>query len=91
MITPELPRAPISEPRLIAWHTSAIDSAVPSSAHDRLERERHVRARVAVGDRVHVEPVQLFLVRAEGVAEAQHRLAQIGGPEAGQRRHRAGQ
>jgi len=30
-MTPELPRAPINEPRLIAWHTSPIDSAVASS------------------------------------------------------------
>ena len=56
----------------------------------RLERERHVRARVAVGDGVDVEPVQLFLVGPQGVAITQHRLAQIGGPETGQGRHRAG-
>ena len=31
-MTPELPRAPISEPRLMAWQTSSIDSAVRSSA-----------------------------------------------------------
>ena len=90
-MTPELPRAPISEPRLIAWHTSAIDSAVAELGAHRLERERHVRAGVAVGDRVDVEPVQLFLVGAQRVAEAQHRLAQVGGAEAGQRRHRAGE
>ncbi len=30
-MTPELPRAPISEPRLTAWQTSSIDSAVRSS------------------------------------------------------------
>ena len=78
-ITPELPRAPMSEPRLIAWQTSAIDSAVRQRRAHRLERERHVGAGVAVGDRVDVEPVQLLLVRAHGVAEAQERLAQIGG------------
>jgi hypothetical protein len=32
VMTPELPRAH-GEPRLIAWHTSGMDSAVPSSAH----------------------------------------------------------
>ena len=58
-ITPELPRAPISEPWLIALQTSAMSaSAPPSSAHHRLERERHVRAGVAVGHRVDVEPVE---------------------------------
>jgi len=31
VITPELPRAPISEPRPIAWQTSSIDSLVVSS------------------------------------------------------------
>ncbi len=30
-ITPELPRAPMSEPRQIAWHTSTIDSECRSS------------------------------------------------------------
>ena len=53
----------------------------------RLEGERHVGAGVAVGNRVHVEPVQLLLVRAHGVAEAQEGLAQIRGPQARQRRH----
>ena len=70
-----MPRAPISEPRLIAWQTSAIDvGACRSSRAHRLEGERHVGAGVAVGHRVDVEPVQLFLVRAERVAEAQHAL-----------------
>ena len=31
-MTPEFPRAPMSEPRLTAWHTSSIESAVRSSA-----------------------------------------------------------
>ena len=31
-MTPELPRAPINDPRLTAWQTSSIDSAVRSSA-----------------------------------------------------------
>ena len=78
-ITPELPRAPMSEPRLIAWHTSAIDSDCAQLRAHRLERERHVGAGVAVGHRVDVEPVELLLVRAHGVAEAQERLAQIRG------------
>ena len=78
-MTPELPRAPISEPRLIAWQTSSIDSAVPQLGAHRLERQRHVGAGVAVGDRVDVEAVQLLLVRAQRVAEPEHGLAQIGG------------
>ena len=82
-MTPELPRAPMSEPRLIAWHTSAIDSAVAELGADRLERERHVGAGVAVGHRVDVEPVQLLLVRADGVAEAEQRLAEVGCAQAG--------
>ncbi len=87
-MTPELPRAPISEPRLIAWQTSAIDSDCCSSCADRFERERHVGAGVAVGDRVDVEPVQLLLVRAERVAEPQQGLAQVRCAQAVQRRHR---
>ncbi len=56
------------------------------AAH-RLERERHVRARVAVGNRVHVQPVQLFLVGAQRVAKPQDRLTEVGSGEAGQRVH----
>jgi len=41
---------------------------------DRLERQRHVRASVAVRHRVDVEPVQLLLVRAQCVTESEHRL-----------------
>jgi hypothetical protein len=49
--------------------------------HHRLEGEGHVRARVAVGHRIHVEPVQLLLVRTESVAIAEHHLAQVRGIE----------
>ncbi len=86
-MTPELPRAPISEPRLIAWQTSSIESAVAQLAAHGFERERHVRAGIAVGYRVDVQPVELFLVRAERVAEAQHRLAQVGRRQRGEHRH----
>ena len=50
-------------------------SAPSSSAHDRLEREGHVRAGVAVGHRVHVEPVDAVLVGPQGVPEAGHHRA----------------
>ena len=56
----------------------------------RLQRQRHVGAGVAVRNGVDVEPVQLFLVRAQRVAVAQHRPAQIGSRQAGEGRHRAG-
>ncbi len=55
----------------------------------RLEGQGHVGAGVAVGDRVHVEPVQLLLVRAQCIPEPEHGVAQICGGQAGQRRHRA--
>ena len=60
----------------------------PQLGAHRLERQRHVRTGVAVGHRVDVEPVQLLLVRAQCVTESEHRLAQICGGQAGQRRHR---
>ena len=78
VMTPELPRAPISAPKLIA---AAIRSAGwPGRALGLLERRpdrrEHVRAGVAVGDRVDVEAVDLVDVRlevgdgrAEGVEE----------------------
>ena len=57
-ITPELPRAPMSEPWLMALQAAARSAPAPSSSvDDRLEGEGHVRAGVAVGHRVDVEPV----------------------------------
>ena len=61
----------------MAWHTSPIAGGVADLGAHRLERQRHVRAGVAVGDRVHVEPVELLLVAAERVA--------VGGDDPGQR------
>ena len=51
----------------------------PSSWHHRLEGQRHVRAGVAVGDRVDVQPVQLVLVGAQRVPEPGDGLPQIEG------------
>ena len=66
-MTPELPRAPISAPKLMAAATRsagwpAVASASSSAA---LHRREHVRAGVAVGDRVDVERVDLVDVRLE--------------------------
>ena len=57
-ITPLLPRAPISEPWLMASHVPARSSRRRLHLGDhRVERAGHVGAGVAVGHRVHVEPV----------------------------------
>ena len=70
-ITPELPRAPMSEPWLIALHTGGqvAVGAVELLAHRR-QGERHVRAGVAVGHGVDVEPVDARLVGVERVPVA---------------------
>ena len=56
-------------------HRHPCSVAVADLGAHRLERERHVGAGVAVGDRVHVEPVQLLLVRAQDVAVLLRRAA----------------
>jgi large subunit ribosomal protein L28 len=64
---------------------------VPDTAQllaDGREGEGHVRAGVAIGDRVDVELVDALLVRVEGVAVAQDHGPQVLGTEARQRRHR---
>ena len=57
VMTPELPRAPISAPKLIAAATRS--AGWPGDRLGLLERRpdrgQHVRAGVAVGDREHVE------------------------------------
>ena len=63
-----MPRAPMSEPWLMALHVDGMSSHAVELGHHRLEGERHVRARVAVGHRVDVEPVDDVLVGAERVA-----------------------
>ena len=57
-ITPLLPRAPISEPWLIASHVGVELGGRRLHLGDHgVERAGHVGAGVAVGHRVHVEPV----------------------------------
>ena len=88
-ITPELPRAPISEPRLMAWHTAAMSSAVDGGdrvAH-RIERERHVRAGVAVGHRIHIEAIDPLFVRFQGVTKPFHDRDEVRRRQTGQGRH----
>ena len=79
-MTPELPRAPMSEPWPMARHTS--DSADPDGhavelGHHRLEREGHVRARVAIGHRIDIQAVDVHLVGPECVPIAAHHGAQL--------------
>ena len=83
-ITPELPRAPISDPWPMAWQTSA--SAGPGLdalelADHGLEGQGHVRARVPVGHRVDVQAVDDVLVQPERVPVAPHHGAQVVGAE----------
>ena len=81
-MTPELPRAPMSDPWLIALHTPAMSSAPSELGHHRLQGEGHVGAGVAVGHRVDVEPVEALLVGPQGVAVADHAGAQVLGSPA---------
>ena len=67
-MTPELPRAPISEPCVTAWQTSAsggVGGQLRELGEDGVHRERHVRAGVAVGHGEDVEPVDLFAALLE--------------------------
>ena len=85
-ITPEFPRAPISEPCPIALQTS---SRPASSAHtiqlgdDGLEGQGHVRARVPVGHRVDVQPVDVGLVQPERVPVPPHDGAEVAWTQGG--------
>ena len=47
-------------------------------ADDGFDREGHVRPRVAVGDGVHVEPVELVLVQPQHVAVRRHDAPEVG-------------
>ena len=87
-MTPELPRAPMSDPWLMALQTASM-SASPSAqpGHHRLERERHVGAGVAVRDRVDVEAVESFLVRLQRIAVGHDDGSEVGGVEALPRCH----
>ena len=59
----------------------------PELLDHRLEGQRHVRAGVAVGHRVDVEPVQRLLVDAERVPEAGDDPADVGRAELLESRH----
>ena len=77
-ITPLLPRAPISEPWLMASHVG-VEVALGRVVHlgdDGVERARHVGAGVAVGHRVDVEAVEAAGVGAHRVAERRDDVAQ---------------
>ena len=67
MITPELPRAPISAPKLMAAATRS--AGWPADAlgflESGLDRGQHVRARVPVRDREDVQRVDLVDVGLE--------------------------
>ena len=77
----------MSDPWAMAWHTSGIASADPELLHDGLDRERHVRAGVAVGDRVDVEAVERLLVDPERIPEAGDDPADVGRAELVESRH----
>ncbi len=104
-ITPEFPRAPMSEPWAMALHTATIaarrppGSATPPTAavrrdvealeardagelgHHRLQGQRHVGARVAVGHRVDVQGVERLLVESKHMPVGRHRRREVGRPE----------
>ena len=70
-MTPEFPRAPISEPWAMARQVASRsgESRVVELVGHRLHGEGHVGAGVAVGDRVDVEAVDQLLVGAQPVPE----------------------
>ena len=82
-----MPRAPMSEPCAMAWQTSApCLGGVAELVDHRLEGQGHVRAGVAVGDRIDVEPVELLLVGPERVPEPGE-TGEHGAVERGRDRH----
>ena len=90
VITPELPRAPMSAPKLIAAATRSA-----GCAGDRLrlvergpDRREHVRAGVAVGDRVDVQAVDLLDVGLE-VGDGRPERLEEPGPVTGPAPHQA--
>ena len=86
-ITPELPRAPISEPWLKLVATASRSSWVPRPRPrlvqlDGLDSQRHVGPGVPVGDGVHVEAVESGPVLRQRVAIDAHNTSQVSGREA---------
>ena len=73
-MTPELPRAPISDPWAMALQVAAQIGRLEAGqlVRHRLEGQGHVGARVAVGHRVDVETVDDLLMGAQPVAEGGH-------------------
>ena len=81
VITPELPRAPISAPKLAACATRSTSASGPArSASSSAARTvaSHVRAGVAVRDREHVQRVDLVDVRLEAGDRAAERRQEAG-------------
>ena len=81
VITPELPRAPISAPWLTAAAIRSAGASRPTGlrlVEGRADRRQHVRARVAVRDREHVQGVDLVDVRLEVGDRAPQRLEEPG-------------
>ena len=72
-ITPELPRAPMSEPWPMAWQhlgqPGARLDALELADHG-LEREHHVGPGVPVGHRKDVQAVDVLLVEPQGVPDS---------------------
>ena len=68
----------MSEPWLIALQTAAMSGWRGLDLGDhRLEGQAHVRAGVAVGHRVDVEPVDRLAVRRQGVSIRRDQLPQF--------------
>ena len=88
MITPLLPRAPMSEPWAMALHTDAMSGRVGVDPveffDDRTQRERHVGTGVAIGHRVHVEVVHRLTMIDQRVTKNSDDLAKGSGIERGQ-------
>ncbi len=79
-MTPELPRAPISEPWAMArrWLRGPLSARAVELGGHRLEGEGHVRAGVAVGHGVDVEAVDELLMAAQAVPEGADDAAEPG-------------
>ena len=99
-MTPELPRAPMSDPWAIALHTAAMSDPTVGARRSgpslELDQPHSAQVRAMLvpvspsGTGIDVQGVDGVLVVAQAVAKAGHRRRQVSRPERPQRLHGRG-